>query len=332
MVENIFKNKIILVTGGTGSIGSKIVERLLGLEPRQIRVLSRDESKQYDLIEKYGHPNSLRMFIGDIRDRERLDLAFKGVDIVFHAAALKHVPFCEYNPFEAVKTNIVGSQNVIEAALRHNVWRVIGISTDKAANPVNILGTSKLMMEKLFINANNYVGSASTRFSCVRFGNVAWARGSVFPLWQNQVKKHKNIDVTDGEMTRFLMSTADACELVLEATKLAKGGEVFILKMPSIKLSDLAELFINKYHPRENIKIKIIGLRPGEKKHEDLLDANLENAEIHEGKKMFIIVPQMEIYGWKGKKAVYAGFKKISKQEKYSSEDWINREKIKDII
>lgn len=265
-----FKNKIIVVTGGTGTIGSGVVAQLLKYGPKQIRIFSRDETKQYDLLEKFNYPKNLRFLIGDVRDRERVELAFVGADIVIHAAAMKHVPFCEYNPYEVVKTNIIGSQNVIDAALKNNVKKVIAISTDKAPNPTNIMGTSKLMMEKLFINANIYKSVASTKFSCVRFGNVSWARGSVLPLWENQIKKEKAINITDKEMTRFLMSIKEARSLVLAAVKLLEGGEIFIFKMPSIKIIDMATFFIKKYHPNENIKIKIIGMRPGEKLHEIL--------------------------------------------------------------
>lgn len=325
-----FKDKIILVTGGTGSIGSELVAQLLKLGPKQVRVLSRDESKQYELLEMLDHPKNLRLFIGDIRDKDRLELAFQNVDIVFHAAALKHVPFCEYNPFETVKTNILGSQNVIEAALRHKVKKVIAISTDKAANPNNVMGTSKLMMEKLFINAN-YYGSGKTLFSCVRFGNVSWARGSVMPLWDKQARKNKSINLTDGEMTRFFMSKKEACSLVLEATQLAKGGEIFILKMPSIKIFDLAHLFITKYFPEDNIKIKSIGQRAGEKLHEELLNAH-ENCRVLANHRMFIIVPKVEIYGLEDAKiSGYVGFKE-AKECNYSSCDSINIEKIKEVV
>jgi FlaA1/EpsC-like NDP-sugar epimerase len=290
-----FKNKIVVVTGGTGTIGSELVSQLLQFNPKQIRVFSRDETKQYDLLEKLGHPKNLRMLIGDIRDKERLELAFAEADIVIHAAAMKHVPFCEYNPFEVVKTNIVGSQNVINAALKNNVKKVIAISTDKAANPTNIMGASKLMMEKLFINTNDYQDLAPTVFSCVRFGNVSWARGSVLPLWNNQIKKDKTINVTDKEMTRFLMSIKEAGKLVLNAVKSSRAGEIFIFKMPSVKIMDLADFFIKKYHPNEDVKIKITGMRPGEKLHEFLATED-ETSRMRDAGNMFII----EKESWRG--------------------------------
>src|SRR3989338_8628189 len=189
---NEFKDKVILVTGGTGSIGSELVRQLLKYKPKQVRVLSRNETRQYELLESLSYPSNIRMLIGDIRDRERLQLAFSGVDVVFHAAALKHVPFCEYNPSEAMKTNIVGSHNVIDAALHSGVQKVVAISTDKVANPFNVLGASKLMMEKLFINSNFILGDG-IKFSCVRFGNVSWSDGSVLPLWRSQIERKGTI-------------------------------------------------------------------------------------------------------------------------------------------
>jgi len=332
-MEKEFRNKTILVTGGTGSIGSELVAQLLKFKPKQIRVLSRDESKQYYLQERLNYPKNLRLLIGDIRDKERLDLALRNVDIVFHAAALKHVPFCEYNPFETVKTNILGSQNIIDAALKYGVKKVVAISTDKAANPDNIMGTSKLMMEKLFINANYYTGKAETKFSCVRFGNVAWARGSVLPLWKNQAERKKTIHVTDKEMTRFLMTIDNAAKLVLKAAQLSHGGEIFILKMPAIKLADLANLFIKKHFPGQKIKIKVIGLRPGEKIHEELFGGNDQYKQILENKEMLIIVPNIEIYHLTRPLEPYPGFQKRNASSgSYSSKDSIDIKKIKKIV
>lgn len=331
-MTNLFKNKIILVTGGTGSIGSELVKQLLKFNPRQLRIFSRDESKQYYLMEQINHPSNVRFFIGDIRDRERLDMAFQNVDIVFHAAAMKHVPLCEYNPFEAVKTNIIGSQNVINAALKHNVDKVIGISTDKAANPSNIMGTSKLMMEKLLINANFYRGWSRTKFSCVRFGNVAWARGSVFPLWKKQAERGGAIKITNHEMTRFFMSISQAINLVLKTAELTRGGEIFILKMPSIRIIDLAKIFINKYFLGEKIKIVKIGNRPGEKTHEDLYVPNITPKAIFENKEILIIIPELEIYDLKQLDHAYRGFQKKTKYGEYCSDKSINIKKIKEII
>lgn len=330
---NEFRNKTILVTGGTGTIGAKLVESLLKAGPKQIRVFSRDESKQYDLLEHLRHAPKLRLLIGDIRDEKRLELALQGVDIVFHAAALKHVPFCEYNPFETVKTNIIGSQNVIDAALKNKVGKVVAISTDKVVNPIGIMGVSKLMMEKLFINANYYKGDAVTKFSCVRFGNVTWARGSVLNLWKNQAAKNGRIEITDKQMTRFLMSQDDAVNLVFEAARLMKGGEIFVFKMPAIKIPQLAQLFLQKYFPGKKINLKVVGKRAGEKLHEELLGANEGAAEIFEDKKMFIIRPQIPIYGLKNRETQnYPGFRQSKRPGSYSSKDYLAVQKIKKII
>lgn len=338
MIENEFKNKVILVTGGTGTIGSELVKQLLTFHPRQVRVISRDESRQYNLQESLSYPDNLRLFIGDIRDKDRLNLAFHDVDIIFHAAALKHVPFCEYNPFEVVKTNILGSQNVIDAALSNGVKKVIAISTDKSVSPSNVLGVSKLMMEKLFINANYYSGRTLTKFSCVRFGNVSWSRGSVLPLWKIQAEKEGVITVTDGKMTRFIMSQAQAINLVLKASLLTKGGEIFILKMPSIRLKDMAKIFVKKYFPGKKVRIKVIGNRGGEKTHEDLFDTNAKYKYLLENKEMLLIVPDLKIdpdlhtQELKREEKDYPGFKNVRTLKAFSSKNCANQILVKEII
>src|SRR3989338_5094048 len=231
MVAKKLKNKTVLVTGGTGSIGSEIVRQLLKTKARQIRIFSRDEHKQHELQNELGGDTRLRFLIGDIRDKERMDFAFQDVDIVFHAAALKHVSVCEYNPFEAVKTNIIGTQNVIENALRHNVEKVLAISTDKAADPGSVLGASKLMMERLVTAANATIGGKRTRFASVRFGNVLNSRGSVIPIWKKQIDEGKDVTITDLRATRFLMQIPDAVRLVFAALEHMQGGEIFVLKI-----------------------------------------------------------------------------------------------------
>ncbi len=327
-----FQNKIILVTGGTGSIGSELVKQLITYKPKQLRIFSRDESKQYYLMEQIDHPSNVRFFIGDVRDQERLDLAFQNVDVVFHAAAMKHVPLCEYNPFEAVKTNIVGSQNVINAALKHNVDKVVAISTDKAANPSNVMGTSKLMMEKLIINANFYRGWARTKFSCVRFGNVAWARGSVLPLWKKQAERGNSIKITNHDMTRFFMSIPQARDLVLKTASLAYGGEIFILKMSSIRIIDLAKIFVKKYYPDRKIRIVKTGNRPGEKMHEDLYVPNITPKAIFENDEILIIIPELEIYDLKQPEREYKGFRKKLSYADYCSDKSINVSRVRNVI
>ena len=331
--NNPFYNKIILITGGTGSIGASLVTELIKYQPKQIRIFSRDQNKQYELIETFNHHPNLRLLIGDIRDEKRLNLALENVDIIFHAAALKHVPSCEYNPFEAVKTNIIGSQNVIEVALARGVEKVIAISTDKVVNPTNVMGTSKLMMEKLFISANYYRGSEHTKFACVRFGNVTWSNASVLPLWKKQIEKNSEIRITDKNMTRFFISREQAAQLVLEAAGLMQGGEVFVLKMPSIKLINLAKLFIAKHASNQKINIKLVGNRGNEKIHEGLFsEADIQN-QIFENKEMLIILPhQTQFINLSNRN--YPGFKPISSKTaiKLSSAKNINISEIRKII
>lgn len=331
-MTNYFKGKTILVTGGTGTIGSELVIQLLTHQPAQIRILSRDESKQYYLMEKTNHHPSLRFLIGDIRDRERLDYAMKGVDVVFHAAALKHVPLCEYNPFEAVKTNVLGSQNAIDSAIHHNIEKFIAISTDKAANPNNVMGTSKLMMEKLVVNANYYSGSVRTKFSCVRFGNVAWARGSVLPLWQKQAERNGSIAITNKRMTRFFMSQHQAIQLILQSAIITRGGEIFILKMPSITMGDLATLFLKKHFPKKIIKIKTIPPRPGEKMHEELFVHDMNFIRVYENKELIILIPNLDLFEMNIPKKKYNGFVERKSITDIRSDKHINQNAVAKII
>lgn len=269
-----FKDKKILVTGGTGSIGSEIVRQLLQYHPKQIRIYSRGETKQFHLHQELGENEEnldiLRFLIGDIRDKDRLDRAFNDIDIVFHAAALKHVPFCETNPFEAIKTNIQGTQNVLDLAIDHNVKKVIAVSTDKAVNPNTVMGISKLMTERLVTSASNYSGKPDIKFGVVRFGNVINTRGSVIPLWIDQLKKGKQLTITDKRMMRYFMSIEDAVKLVFMAVMTMLGGEIFVLKMSKYNINDLAQEVIKKFGNGANSKIKIIGIRGREKIDEKL--------------------------------------------------------------
>ncbi len=306
-LENIFKGKKILVTGGTGCIGSEIVRSVLKYKPEVVRIFSNDENATFQMMQetdsngtKMMHeiPNR-RFLIGDIRDKDRVQLAMEDIDIVYHAAALKHVPLCEYNPFEAIKTNVLGTRNVIESALTCGVDKVISISTDKAVNPVNTMGATKLLAEKLIIDANEGKGAKPTIFSSVRFGNVSFSRGSVIPLFEEQIRQKKPITITNPEMTRFMMLVSDTIELVFKATHLAKGGEVFILKMPVIRLGDLVDVIIEAYaekyhHKKETIEKRIIGLRPGEKMFEELMTES-EASVGFETDDMLIIPPQLEM-------------------------------------
>lgn len=270
-----FEGKNILVTGGAGSIGSELVKHLLKYNPTVIRVLDTNESGLFDLEQQCtGYEQKLRMLVGDIRDRARLVRAMENIDYVFHAAALKHVYINEYTPSEAIKTNVIGTENVIDAAIENNVKKMITISTDKAVNPTSVMGTTKLLAEKITSAAEYHRGSSQTVFASVRFGNVLVSRGSVVPLFLEQIRKGGPVTVTDPRMTRFIMSTNRAIELILKATSIAKGGEIFILKMPSVKIHDLAEVLIKSHAPKyghENVKIELIGAKAGEKTHESLI-------------------------------------------------------------
>jgi UDP-N-acetylglucosamine 4,6-dehydratase len=271
-----FADRRILVTGGTGSIGSAIVEALLGQGPRVVRVLSRDDTKQFELAQRLRSEQALRMLIGDVRSRVRLQRAMSEIELVFHAAAMKHVPASEFNPFEATETNVRGTQNVVEAAIDAGVERVLTVSTDKAVDPTNVMGATKLLAERLMSAAETYKGGSPTRFASVRFGNVIGSRGSLVPLIRGQVARGGPVTVTDPEMSRYMMPMRDAVRLCFEAMQRMAGGEVFILKMPRIRVGDLVEVLIEAYAPQfgfrpDEIAIETIGARAGEKRHEVLL-------------------------------------------------------------
>jgi UDP-N-acetylglucosamine 4,6-dehydratase len=261
-----FNGKNILITGGTGSFGKKYTKILLeNYKPNKIIIYSRDELKQFEMAQVYND-RCMRYFIGDVRDKERLRKAMEGVDIVIHAAALKHVPVAEYNPMECIKTNINGAQSVIDCAIEHEVEKVIALSTDKAAAPINLYGATKLASDKLFIAANNLVGGRKTRFSVVRYGNVIGSRGSVVPFFMNLIKKGvKELPITHKEMTRFLITLEEGVKFVLKNFERMQGGEIFVPKIPSMKIVDLAKALC------PDCKLKEIGIRPGEKMHEVMI-------------------------------------------------------------
>lgn len=291
-----FKNKKILITGGTGSIGSEITRQLLKYYPQQIRIYSRDEYKHMQLeneIRQTNTPIDVKSFIGDVRDKERLEKAINQVDIIFHVAALKHIPYCEQNPFEAIKTNVYGTQNVVDLAIEKNVDKVIAISTDKAVDPSSIMGATKLLMEKIIISAKCYSGSARTKFSIVRFGNVLESRGSVIPTWKEQIKNGGPVIVTNKKMKRFFMSINEAVNLVFLATSIMHGQEVFVLKMSEKNIYQLAKETIKKYAAGNKIEIKIVGNRPGEKVKERLFTDDEKKLMLDMGK--FWIILQNEI-------------------------------------
>lgn len=264
-----FNNKNILITGGTGSFGKKYTQMILSkYKPNKIIIYSRDELKQYEMAQSFND-KCMRYFIGDVRDGKRLVEAMNGVDIVIHAAALKHVPVAEYNPMECIKTNINGAQNVIDAALANEVEKVIALSTDKASSPINLYGATKLASDKLFVAANNMVGKRKTRFAVVRYGNVVGSRGSVVPFFKKLLDdKVEELPITDADMTRFLITLEDGVKFVLDNFERMHGGEIFIPKIPSIKMTELAKAMA------PNTPHKIIGIRPGEKMHEVMITAD----------------------------------------------------------
>lgn len=286
-----FNNKSILITGGTGFFGSNFVSYLYkNYKPKRVVIFSRDEAKQYEMNSRYSKSKykGLKFFIGDVRDEDRLSLAFKDIDFVVHAAALKHVPAAEYNPIECIKTNIYGAQNVITAALKSKVKKVIALSTDKAANPINIYGATKLASDKLFVAANNLVGKGDLRFSIVRYGNVFNSRGSVVPYFKSLIKSgEKLLPVTNENMTRFFISIEEGIKFVINSFKRMDGGEIFIPKIPSINILDLAKAMSTKY--------KIIGIRPGEKINEILCPSDDSHLTI-EFQDHFVIAPSIKFY------------------------------------
>jgi len=264
-----FNNKNILITGGTGSFGKKYTEMILKkYKPNKIVIFSRDELKQYEMGQSYND-SCMRYFIGDVRDEARVNEAMNGIDFVIHAAALKHVPVAEYNPMECIKTNITGAENVIKAAIKNNVTKVIALSTDKASGPINLYGATKLASDKLFVAANNIVGSGKTRFAVVRYGNVVGSRGSVVPFFQKLIAEGATeLPITDVDMTRFLITLRDGVQFVLDNFQRMHGGEIFIPKIPSMKMVELAKALA------PDLPQKVIGIRPGEKMHEVMITAN----------------------------------------------------------
>jgi UDP-N-acetylglucosamine 4,6-dehydratase len=285
-----FNDKDILITGGTGSFGRMFTKLILEkYNPRRLIIFSRDELKQYEMSQQFNAP-CMRYFLGDVRDEDRLQRAFKGVDYVIHAAALKQVPAAEYNPTECIKTNIDGGMNVIRACIDNNVKQVVALSTDKAANPANLYGATKLASDKLFVAANNLVGKGDTRFSVVRYGNVIGSRGSVVPFFQKLVKEGaKEIPITDPEMTRFWISLNDGVQFVFDAFRRMYGGEIFVPKIPSVNIMDLARAVA------PNLPTKIIGIRPGEKLHEVMCPLDTAHITI-EFDDHYCIMPTIDVF------------------------------------
>ena len=327
-----FKGKTVLITGGTGSLGTALTKRLLDLDAKTVRIFSRNESKQIEM-ESFFDDTRLRFFIGDIRDSERLFSALEDVDIVFHTAALKHVPKIEYNPFESIKTNVIGSQNVIDNSLRQNVEKVICVGTDKAVSPLNTYGATKLLMEKLFVSANNYVNSEKhkTKFVAVRYGNVLGSSGSVIPKFIDMIKKGKPISVTDVKMTRFTITMNDALEFILNATVAGKGSEIFIPKLKSYEMPILIEALSELCGKTEQ---EISGIRPGEKLHETLINHD-EIRYAWEINNMYMLAnPHYKLFNDSEILENYDGIKKVEGINSYSSDtvEKITKEELKEKI
>lgn len=327
-----FNNKNILITGGTGSFGNKFVETILKrYKPNRLIIFSRDELKQYDMSQKFNL-SCMRYFIGDIRDKERLNDAMSGVDYVIHAAAMKQVPASEYNPMECIKTNIYGAENVIRSALNNNVQKVIALSTDKAAGPINLYGATKLASDKLFVSANNFTGTKRTIFSVVRYGNVVGSRGSVIPFFKKIInEKAKFLPITHPEMTRFWITLEQGVDFVIKNFIRMQGGEIFIPKIPSILITDLAKAMSSK------TPIKIIGIRPGEKLHETMFTRDDSHLTI-EFNDHYVIKPSMtnvvNKLNYKINMCKEKG-KDLSYGEEYNSntnDHYLNQKEIKDLI
>ena len=327
-----FKDKTILITGGTGSLGQALTKRLLGMGPQAIRIFSRNESKQIEMESDFDDKR-LRFFVGDVRDSERLFSALEDVDVVFHAAALKHVPKIEYNPFESIKTNVIGSQNVIDNSLRQDVEKVVCVGTDKAVSPLNTYGATKLLMEKLFVSANNYINQEKhrTKFVAVRYGNVLGSSGSVIPKFIDLIKKNKPLTVTDTKMTRFTITMDEALEFIFNATMIGKGSEIFIPKLKSYEMSILIQV-LNELCGET--KQDISGIRPGEKLHETLINHD----EIHyawEINNMYMLAnPHYKLFNDNDILENYDGIKKVEDINSYSSDtsEKITKEELKEKI
>jgi len=290
-----FEDKSVLIIGGTGTIGKKITQEILKQNPKVVRIFSRDEYKQFLLANELKDEKRIRFLIGDVRDYERVERAMTEIDIVFNLAAMKHVPACEYNPEEAVKTNIIGVENVIKAAIKQNVESVVYTSSDKAINPTNAYGATKLLAEKLVQAANYSKGRVRTRFVAVRFGNVMGSRGSVIPLFKRQILEQRRITITNPQMSRFMMTLTQAARLTMQAAIKAVGGEVFVLKMPVIKLRDLADIVteetcLKNGIPLGEVDIQTIGLRPGEKMYEELMTEE-EATVAYDLENMYAVLP-----------------------------------------
>jgi UDP-N-acetylglucosamine 4,6-dehydratase len=322
----LFNNKKILVTGGTGSWGHELVKQLLIYNPEEIRIFSRNESSQFAMKQEYDNNPILRFIIGDIKEKDTLIEACQDVNYIFHLAALKHVPVCEDQPIEALKTNVIGTQNVIDAAIISNVHKVVYISTDKASDPSNFYGLSKAMGERLIIHANTL--KTKTRFVCIRGGNVLGTNGSVIHVFKRQIQEKQKVGITDLNMTRFFLTVHDAISLVFKATFESVGGEIFVMKMPTCKIIDLAKVLIEASN-LENIEIETLGIRPGEKIHELLLSAYESTMTVVYDEAYFVILPAININGLKEH---YSKYKPVKLENYNSSTGLMSKEEIKEML
>ncbi|MDP6032024.1 MAG: UDP-N-acetylglucosamine 4,6-dehydratase (inverting) [Alphaproteobacteria bacterium] len=323
-------DKTVLVTGGTGSFGRHFVKTVLASHnPKRLIVFSRDEAKQHDMAQDFTAEEKevLRFFIGDVRDRDRLEMAMREIDVVIHAAALKQVPAAEYNPFECIKTNVHGAENVVQAAIRTGVKQVVALSTDKAASPINLYGASKLASDKIFVAANNLSGSVGTRFSVVRYGNVLGSRGSVVPFFQKLIAEGaKTLPITDLRMTRFLVTLDQGVAFVLSCFSMMRGGEIFIPKIPSMKMVDMATALA------PDLSHEVVGIRPGEKLHEVMIteDDAVTTVEFSD---RYVIEPAIHL--WDGESSVSDGSKPVAEGFRYASntnEDWLDAEALRELM
>ena len=322
--------KSILITGGTGSFGKKFVKEILtSYYPKRVVIYSRDELKQFEMAQEFNLSDypSVRYFIGDVRDKDRLIMAMRKIDYVIHAAALKHVPIAEYNPMECIRTNVNGAENVVMAALENRVKKVIALSTDKAANPINLYGASKLASDKIFVAANNIAGGLPTKFSVVRYGNVVGSRGSVIPFFEKLIAEGtKTLPITDERMTRFWITLQQGVNFVLSSLEMMQGGEIFVPRIPSMKMTDLASAMA------PNIKQEIVGIRPGEKLHEVMVSVD-DGRNTFQMEDRYIIEPHFSF--WKRNSDVYTNTKPVAKDFAYSSntnEEWLDEHGLKNLL
>jgi UDP-N-acetylglucosamine 4,6-dehydratase/5-epimerase len=322
----LFKDKIIFVTGGTGSWGHELVKQLLTYNPKEIRIFSRNETSQFAMKQEFDHNPTLHFIIGDIKEKDTLIEACQGVDYIFHLAALKHVPVCEDQPIEALKTNVIGTQNVIDAAISSNVKKVIYISTDKASDPSNFYGLSKAMGERLIIHANTL--NTNTKFVCIRGGNVLGTNGSVIHVFKRQIQEKQKVGITDIRMTRFFLTVQDAIKLVFKATFESIGGEIFVMKMPACRIIDIAQVLIEASN-KGNIEIETLGIRPGEKIHELLLSSYESTMTVAYDEEYFVILPAININGLKEH---YAQYPSVNLESYNSSTGLMSKEEIKEML